>query len=80
MLVHRGREYHTDEGKADAFVNQYASVSRHERIVAGRKSERVVKQRLAKASGLFGPVEESCADFSIDKLSFALSHANAKSA
>lgn len=80
VLVHRGKEFHTDQGKADAFVNQYASVSRHERSVADRKRDRVVRQRLAKASALIGPVEESCVDFTFAELSHALSQTNAGSA
>ena len=80
VLVHRGKEFHTDQGKADAFVNQYASVSRHERTVADRKLDRVVRQRLARASALYGPVEESCSDFTFAELTFALNQTNAKSA
>ena len=80
VLVHRGKEYHTDRGKADAFVNQYASVSRHERSVADRKLDRRVRQRLAGAPAPIGPEEEGCTDFTYAELCFALEHTNAGAA
>jgi ribonuclease HI len=80
VLLHRGKEVHTDQGKADAFVNEYASVSRHERTVADRKLDRGVRRRLARASALFGPVEESCSDFTNAELIFALNQSNEGSA
>ena len=80
VLVHRGKEFRTDYGKADAFVNQYASVSRHTHSVANRNLERGVRQSLARASAMFGPVEASCADFSLSELDHALRLSNAASA
>ena len=57
-----------------------SNVSRHERTLADRKADCVVRQRLAEAPTLIGPVEEGCADFTYAELAFALTHTNAKAA
>jgi ribonuclease HI len=72
VLVHGGREFRTPLRKADAFVQQYAAVSRHKLSGFERKREREVKCKLSLEGKREGPKGEECADFSVREFEAAL--------
>ena len=67
-LVHKGREYRTDERKADAFASYYAGVSRLEFSRDERALTRDVRKRLTNLRKSPGCREVECADFSLSEL------------
>jgi hypothetical protein len=71
VLIHGGREHHTDRAKADAFATYYAGVSRHYFSAAERKRNHEVKVRLSQASLQYGPDIEECQDFRMAELEVA---------
>jgi ribonuclease HI len=72
VLVHEGREYHSSLRKADAFVGQYASVSRHRLSQGERRKVRAVRRRLTKDRRRQGPGSRECTEFSLCELEAAL--------
>ena len=77
VLRHKGREIASPVAKADAFMQQYAAVSRlkiHDRTERMRR--KVLQRKLAAES----TAPESCQVFSPKELSEALSQMKAKSA
>ena len=80
VLIHRGREFHTDRRKADAFVQSYAGVSSHNFSLAERKKNREVKKALSRAEHSLGPQEMSGTCFNISELKSAIGKAKRKAA
>ena len=76
VLRHNGREYASPVAKADAFMRQYAAVSRLKLDRTERMRKKLVQRRLAADSA----DPESCQPFSMEELSTALKEMKEKAA
>ena len=71
-LLHGGREYVTDEAKAEVFVRQYAQVSSHRFTREERRKNRQVRVQMTREGRKPGPFGPECSDFSASELATAI--------
>ena len=80
MLEHRGKAIYSPAGKAEAFCQHYAAVSRHSFTREERKTERFVRREMTVAGRATGPVNRESAEFTLGELKMALKNAKGKGA